>query len=406
MVRYFTLASFLTISCQVSGIADNGTEVDSGPPDSAPLPSPSPSPSPDADGSVLSDAQLDAGVDLSSNPQHCGYTGHDCRGSDCRNGMCTPVRVAALCRPGDFDDAGPPSHLCGNEEVRGMASQGEDIVWLLGTDSIGGGAAYRARSDGTGSPVLVASAQVGNVSGPTGMAQRGNAVVWANRSSGTLFELPGPDAGMPRLIHMSRAPSWPEPAPGGYFFVGEQGAKLRYLAEGADASTILYDQGGSFGGIVDFASDATHLYFADCTVSTRCSIRRVPIAGGSAETLVENQRYVGCVALSATEVLWSLAPTPGVGSIAVAAVPKSGGTERHLSTRPGSTIPGPILVHGEDVISLDEDGPFRTDLSGSVAVPLAKPLSGTFTRACQQLTIENRFLYFGSVRGELWRVPL
>jgi hypothetical protein len=41
-------------------------------------------------------APLTCVADLTSDPKHCGYCGHDCQGTDCKGGECVPTKLAAI----------------------------------------------------------------------------------------------------------------------------------------------------------------------------------------------------------------------------------------------------------------------------------------------------------------------
>lgn len=350
-----------------------------------------------ADASVSADANAD--VDVENDPRNCGWIGHDCRGARCSVGACESQLVSPACRPGDVATA-TALRPCGRNSGMGMALQGAELYWLLGTESIGSGALYHAKSSGAPQPALVP----GEVSGGRGLANDGQDLVLASLNGGLLVRLrPGGASGG---IHMTPAPAWPRAADGALFWLSNF-QQVRRLDPTAVDDVLVYEdpsQPPVNYPINDFAVAAGYVYMASCADPTACSILKVPAAGGAATVLATNQRYVACLDVTPSHVVWSLAPTPGAAGLELRSVPLAGGTTTTLAAFPnGGTIPSQVLVDGASVFSIVQQGIVRVAVGGGSPRAFA-PSHRPEPRACHQMTTDAEFLYFVTATGEVRRV--
>lgn len=355
----------------------------------------------------------DGGRTDAAAPASCGWPGHDCRGAACVAGKCESLLVSPACRPGDFGDAGTPSDPCAPNEPWGTAVQGSDVVWLLGSGGIGGGALYRAPLTGASSPTRLGSSQDGNVSGPRGAVSAGADVVFANQSSNSLWRV-APGAAGPALFGQTPSPASPRANATTIFWTAAVQTQIWRRALNGGSSSLVFDIAAIEASpaaypIADYAlvDGRDELVFANCATPTACTILKVPATGGTPTPLATGQRYVGCVGATATHVVWSTAlpPVGGKPSIALRAAPLAGGAVADLATRPG-TIPRQVLVDGDQVFSFDDAAVFRADLAkpGGAGIDVAVPPGGFTTRSCHAMAVDAAYLYFATARGEVRRV--
>jgi hypothetical protein len=211
-------------------------------------------------------------------------------GGLCQSGACQPVTLAS-------GQARPSS---------GLAVDGNNVYWA----SFQTPGTVRRRSLAGGSPVTLAS----NQDMPLGLSVSASNVYWVNRVS----------AGSVRTVSIG-------------------GGAASQLATG------LFPE--------DVVIDATHCYWTnggDAGPPGNGSVRKTPLAGGTAQTLASNQRGPSDLMLDATHVYWTNYGDGAAGAGTVRKVPRNGGTVVTLaSNRTGAAG---LAVDGSNVYWTDLEG--------------------------------------------------
>lgn len=333
--------------------------------------------------------------DLLHDPKNCGWVGHDCLDQPCTEGRCADVVVADACNPGDFTDNVSPMFPCGANSITGIVLQESNLVWLLGGEGIGYGALFRANKQ----------------AGPTSTLQK---LIWRPGK----IVLDGADAlfgygdGIGRLAP-GQATTTLQPAdnPENLQLAGTDSVvwsrmqrQFWRMALPDGSPTLVVDLDpmitAAFNyAIRDFVVVDDAIVYADCrNKGIACTIQKVPLDGSPITVLATDQRYASCVAVKDGEVYWSLAPTVGVGEVAIHKVAFAGGNVATLTTLQNQTVPGPLMVDGNSLYSVNSAGLVRIDRTLGVATQAANVVGGIPGHSCQRLATDDSFVYFGDAR--------
>lgn len=249
-----------------------------------------------------------ATADLMTNPRHCGRCGRDCAGGQCSGGTCTPV---VLMRDLGF--------------AIGVAVAGDavyvgahDKIWRLGVDGGGAvevvgpaGARYMAASAThlywtDGSSVLRWPLQGGpiekivtNVPGAMGVALAPAHVYFSRYREDGSVERALLDGGSRETVIASYDRPEDIDFANGELFVGGDGEnELAAFANDGFGSKRVLSRYEAPVAMAVWGSDVFFVQQGDDT------LRRVPIAGGTAERLADTGGHPCGIAVNADSVFW------------------------------------------------------------------------------------------------------
>jgi hypothetical protein len=282
-----------------------------------------------------------AGVDLHTDPHHCGWCGHDCGGATCSNSVCAPTTIAGgldlassialddgyvywtstglvrRARKGGGDEktyySGDGREYPGSGVVRNVAVDRERVYWLRSTPTSGSAGEYLPKEDGAPSGALELAG-----SGVTDAMTACDDGVWYNDTYA--------------LAHLRITP--PE------FSIFDIGARTLDLA--CDGSTVVWLDGGpgvdvesGTGRVVRFSSvagipervladslarpaqittDADTAYFTSGRYTGL--IQSVPLKGGPTTTIASGQLDPQGIAVDDRYVYWvNVGQLPAEGTV-------------------------------------------------------------------------------------------
>ena len=136
------------------------------------------------------------------------------------------------------------------------------------------------------------------------------------------------------------------------YFQDRQSNTVRRMPAGGGSSTALANTTG-LSSHIGLAVDATHLYFDD-----HGGLKRVPIAGGSVQTLVTGYNP-DMIALDDTYVYWTESSKNLTDLGAIRRVLKTGGAVQTLLSTPDVNDPGSLAVDGTNIYWVEYGGRAR-----------------------------------------------
>jgi hypothetical protein len=224
-------------------------------------------------------------VDVATNPKHCGYCGHDCRGGVCSSSMCPAVTI-----PWDADGGLPSISSLTVDDTHLYFSTPTAIMRL-------------PKNGGAIESVLSKSSvnALGIVDGIVYYTQLGSQLV--------VGAVQGDGGSASILTTLDASPGIAPMAVDSLGIVFASGIGIRsLLADGGSLATVL-PESAAYETIVRVVVDATDVYFLHFPASgspTTSTLERVSRAGADAGSLLWSDLGVaGTIALAGGNVFWS-----------------------------------------------------------------------------------------------------
>jgi hypothetical protein len=287
-------------------------------------------------------------ADVSSDPHNCGACGHDCLGGACLAGSCQPVVVAtsaqgnigvAVNASGVFwtsEDGnvrtvplagGPVTTLASAQPaLEGIAVDATRVYWVTGSS---GGGTVTSLPVGGSTPSVIAGGQ----GRPEALTIDATTVYWTTNESGTVASAPlggGPvtvlASGLDHPYGIAVDASFVYWTNAGS--MADAGAVMRVAIGGGTPDTLSLGRSYPW----HLAVDATSVYWLESDgnqPTSKPSLMKMPKDGGSPVTLaVPPPTFVSGIVVDATRVYWTgSSKTDGY----VMAVPLGGGAATTLA---------------------------------------------------------------------------
>ena len=276
-------------------------------------------------------------VDTASDPSNCGGCGHDCQGGACQGSKCQPVV------------------LVGSMESITSECIAIDDTHLYWADELGG--VHKVPLSG-GAPSLLAT--VG--ASAWGIALFGSTLyvtdfhfdVWSlSTAGGALSSVANIGSGMgftsPILVDANNLyfGTWSGGMAGDWVFQAPRGGGGPNIQL---ASGVVYPGGTGAHQPFNVAVGGGFVYWTDAgNTSNVGTIKRVPIGGGTAETLATGQAYPWAIAVDASNVYWTNLGTVATNYTDGSVMKVPIGTQSPTALASGVAEPSTIAVDATDV---------------------------------------------------------
>lgn len=284
-------------------------------------------------------------ADLGSDPANCGKCNVDCGGGACSSGVCSE----------------PPGVLANGRSPRLLKLNSTGVFFTALNATHTGGAIYRAAKDGSSAAPVTAESSIL----PEGLAVNDVSVFWTEAE----------------YTCVDCSPDW-----GRVYSAPAKGGAPILLAETAGATPAK--------AVVD----ETHIYWSEYS-----NIKRVPIGGGNAETIIDSGVWYHELVIDKTRVYW----TPSdLKELVIMSADKSGAGQGPLCI---TSLRASQLTHNESWIywrsDLDPNGTTSrieriSALGGTSSVVLSGISAGDFA-------VHQGFVYWTEFKqGRVLRAPV